>query len=204
MPFKLVKLRSMVVRASHAGIDTTTISDPRVTRVGRVIRRLKLDELPQLWNVLTGQMSLVGPRPNVPREVECYTAIEREQLSLRPGLTDLASIVFSNLGEVLADSDDPNRDYALGIRPWKSRLGLLYVHHRSVRLDCEIIVLTLVCLIFRRIALREVEAILTRLDAPREVRQTVRDLREGIVPAHFYPPGADSCSALPAGLHGRG
>lgn len=202
VPFRLVKLRSMAVNANHTGIDTTTATDRRVTGVGRVIRRLKLDELPQLWNVLVGQMSLVGPRPNVPREVDRYTAIEREQLSLRPGLTDLASIVFSNLGEILADSPDPNRDYALAIRPWKSRLGLLYVHNRSLRLDLEIVALTLTCLIFRRTALRGAQAILTRLEAPLEVRRTVRDLRRGILPSPFYPPGAESASALPARLHG--
>jgi len=200
IPFRLVKLRSMVVNASGSGVDTTIASDRRVTCVGRVIRRLKLDELPQLWNVLRGEMSLVGPRPNVPREVDRYTGIEREQLSLRPGLTDLASIVFSNLGEILAHSRDPNRDYALGIRPWKSRLGLLYVDNRSVRLDCEIVALTLICLVFRRAALRGAEAILIRLDAPREVRRTVRDLREGILPAPFYPPGDQSAAALPARL----
>jgi lipopolysaccharide/colanic/teichoic acid biosynthesis glycosyltransferase len=201
--FRLIKLRSMVVDASRTGVDTTTSSDRRVTGVGRVIRRLKLDELPQLWNVLVGQMSLVGPRPNVRREVDRYTVIEREMLSLRPGLTDLASIVFSNLGVILADSKDPNRDYAVGIRPWKSRLGLLYVHHRSLRLDCEIFALTLACLFFRRTALRGAETILKRLDATEEVRQTVRDLRKGIPPAPFCPPGAESASAFPTELQGR-
>jgi lipopolysaccharide/colanic/teichoic acid biosynthesis glycosyltransferase len=201
VPFRLVKLRSMVAEASHAGVDTTTAFDRRVTRVGRVIRRLKLDEFPQLWNVLAGHMSLVGPRPNVPREVDRYTMTEREQLSLRPGLTDLSSIVFSNLGQILAESHDPNRDYALGIRPWKSRLALLYVRKRSLRLDLEVLGLTLACLISRPIALRGVEAILTRLDAPGEVRQTVRDLREGVGPAPFPPPGVESEPTLPAGLH---
>jgi lipopolysaccharide/colanic/teichoic acid biosynthesis glycosyltransferase len=190
----------MVVNASHTGVDTTTISDRRVTGVGRLIRRLKVDELPQLWNVLAGQMTLVGPRPNVPREVARYTAIERELLSVRPGLTDIASIVFSNLGEILADSNDPNRDYAVGIRPWKSWLGLSYVHNRSARLDCEIVVLTLACLVFRPTALRSVEAILARLRAPQEVCQAVRDLREGMLPRPFDPPGAETAMALR--LHG--
>jgi lipopolysaccharide/colanic/teichoic acid biosynthesis glycosyltransferase len=190
----------MVVNASHTGVDTTTVSDRRVTRVGRLIRRLKVDELPQLWNVMAGQMTLVGPRPNVPREVARYTATERDLLSVRPGLTDLASIVFSNLGEILADSNDPNRDYAVGIRPWKSRLGLLYVHNRSARLDSEIVVLTLACLVFRPIALRGVEAILARLQTPQEVCQAVRDLREGMLPRPFDPPGAEPATALR--LHG--
>jgi len=201
VPFRLVKLRSMVAGASRSGVDTTTAFDRRVTCVGRVIRRLKLDELPQLWNVLIGQMSLIGPRPNVPREVDRYTTAERQQLSLRPGLTDLSSIVFSNLGQLLADSNNPNGDYAVGIRPWKSRLALLYVRKRSLRLDLEILGLTLACLMFRRMAIRGVEAILARLDAPGEVRRTVRDLREGVRPRPFPPPGAESELALPAGLH---
>ena len=192
VPFRLVKLRSMVIWASSAGVDTTTVFDARITPVGRVIRRLKLDELPQLWNILLGQMSLVGPRPNVPREVARYTAPEREQLSLRPGLTDLASIVFANLGEILADSRDPNLDYALRIRPWKSRLGLLYVRHRSLRLDLEILALTLMCVVFRKTSLRGIEAVLDRLDAPSEVRRTVRDLRQGVGPVAFLPRGVES------------
>ena len=199
-PFKLVKLRSMIVNASHTGVNTTTATDRRVTGVGRVIRRAKLDELPQLWNVLVGEMSLVGPRPNVPREVERYTAMERELLMVRPGITDLASIVFSNLGEILAESTDPNRDYALGIRPWKSRLGLLYVRHRSLRLDLEIIALTLVCLMFPRTALRGAEAILARLEAPPDVRRAARELRLGVLPALSSPPGADSDATIAAGL----
>jgi lipopolysaccharide/colanic/teichoic acid biosynthesis glycosyltransferase len=199
-PFRLVKLRSMVVNASHTGVDTTTATDRRVTGVGRVVRRAKLDELPQLWNVLVGEMSLVGPRPNVPREVDRYTVIERELLLVRPGLTDLASIVFSNLGEVLTESTDPNRDYALGIRPWKSRLGLLYLRHRSLRLDVEIIALTLACLMFRRTALRGAEAILARLEAPPDVRRAVRELRRGVLPALSSPPGTDSDATIAAGL----
>lgn len=202
VPFRLVKLRSMVIGAGHSGVDTTTTSDRRITPVGRIIRRSKLDEVPQLWNVLVGDMSLVGPRPNVPREVDRYTATERVQLSLRPGLTDLASIVFSNLGEILANSTDPNGDYASSIRPWKSRLGLLYLRERSVRLDVEIVALTLTCLISRRTSLRGIEAILARLDAPGDVCRMVRDLRDGVAPAQILPPGTDPTSAQLAGLHG--
>jgi lipopolysaccharide/colanic/teichoic acid biosynthesis glycosyltransferase len=189
VPFRLVKLRSMVVDASHAGVDTTTARDTRITPVGRMLRRSKMDELPQLWNVLLGHMSLVGPRPNVPREVVRYTPAELQLLSLRPGLTDLASIVFANLAEILADSRDPNRDYALRIRPWKSQLGWLYLRHRSLRLDLEILTLTLICLLFRKAALAGVAAILNRLDAPMEVRRTVRNLLAGMAPVAVHLSG---------------
>jgi lipopolysaccharide/colanic/teichoic acid biosynthesis glycosyltransferase len=190
VPYRLVKLRSMVVDASHTGVDTTTARDTRITPVGRLLRRSKIDELPQLWNVLLGHMSLVGPRPNVPREVARYTPAELQLLSLRPGLTDLASIVFANLAEILADSRDPNRDYALQVRPWKSQLGWLYLRHRSLRLDLEILALTLTCLFFRRAALAGVAAILKRLDAPIEVQRTVRNLRAGVAPVAVHLSGA--------------
>jgi lipopolysaccharide/colanic/teichoic acid biosynthesis glycosyltransferase len=204
IPFRLVKLRSMVVGASGSGVDTTIASDPRVTRVGRMLRRLKLDELPQLWNVVAGHMSLVGPRPNVPREVARYNTTETAQLKVRPGLTDLASIAFADLDRILAGSTDPNRDYGLHIRPWKSRLGLLYVRKRSLRLDLEILGLTLVRLVSRRASLRGVEAILARLEAPAELRRTVHDLRNGVIPAVASPPGAEWESGQAAAALSRG
>jgi len=97
----MVKLRSMVVRADRTGVDSTAGNDPRITIVGRLIRKLKLDELSQLWNVLKGDMSLVGPRPNVPREVALYTKEEDHLLDVRPGITDISSIVFADEGEIL-------------------------------------------------------------------------------------------------------
>jgi lipopolysaccharide/colanic/teichoic acid biosynthesis glycosyltransferase len=190
VPFRIVKLRSMVVDASHAGVDTTTARDTRITQVGRMLRRSKMDELPQLWNVLLSHMSLVGPRPNVPREVARYSPAELQLLSVRPGLTDLASIVFADLAEILADSRDPNRDYALRVRPWKSQLGWLYLRHRSFRLDLEILALTLTCLFCHRAALGGVAAILNRLDAPMEIRRMVRDLRAGVAPVAVHLSGA--------------
>lgn len=125
-PFRMVKFRSMVVRADRTGVDSTAGDDPRITSLGRFIRRFKLDEIPQLWNVLLGQMSLVGPRPNVERETVLYTADEMRLLAVRPGITDLASIVFADEGEILQGSADPDLRYNQVIRPWKSRLGLLY------------------------------------------------------------------------------
>jgi lipopolysaccharide/colanic/teichoic acid biosynthesis glycosyltransferase len=203
-PFRLVKLRSMVIGASNSGVDTTIASDPRVTWAGGMLRRLKLDELPQLWNVVAGHMSLVGPRPNVPREVARYTTSEREQLAVRPGLTDLASIVFADLDKILAGSSDPNGDYGVRIRPWKSRLGLIYVRHRSLRLDLEILGLTLVRAVSRRAALRGVGAILTRLGATAELRRTVHELRDGVAPAAAAAPGVGSEPGQPAAALSRG
>jgi lipopolysaccharide/colanic/teichoic acid biosynthesis glycosyltransferase len=123
--FRMVKLRSMVVRADKSGVDSTAGDDPRLTSVGRMIRRFKLDEIPQLWNVVKGEMSLVGPRPNVERETSMYTPDEKRLPSVRPGITDLSSIVFSDEGEILQGSTDPDLLYNQIIRPWKSRLGLL-------------------------------------------------------------------------------
>jgi len=144
-PYDMIKFRSMVVRADKTGVDSTAANDPRITAVGRFIRRFKLDELPQLWNVFTGQMSLVGPRPNVKRETDIYTHHEKRLLSVRPGITDLASIVFSDEGDILAGSADPDLSYNQLIRPWKSQLGLIYVDHAgSVALDIQLIWLTIV------------------------------------------------------------
>ena len=98
--FQMVKLRSMVKDADKSGVDSTSANDLRITEVGRVIRKYKLDEFIQLWNVLTGDMSLVGPRPNVQREVDLYTDVERHLLDVKPGVTDFASIVFSDEGEI--------------------------------------------------------------------------------------------------------
>jgi len=156
-PFRMVKFRSMVVRADRTGVDSTSGDDPRITSLGRLIRRFKLDEFPQLWCVIRGDMSLVGPRPNVERETALYTSEERELLSVRPGITDLASIVFSDEGEILRGSADPDLKYNQVIRPWKSRLGLLYVQGGgSVWLDLRVILLTVWSAADRAGALRAV------------------------------------------------
>ena len=102
--FRMVKLRSMVINADASGVNSTSNTDTRITAVGRFIRKFKLDELMQLWNVLIGDMSLVGPRPNVRSETDMYTPVERKLLTVRPGITDLASIVFSDEGEILSRS----------------------------------------------------------------------------------------------------
>ena len=104
--FSMVKLRSMVINADSSGVDSTSSEDLRITPVGAFIRRYKLDELTQLWNVLCGSMSLVGPRPNVLRETELYSEEEKKLLEVRPGITDFSSIIFSDEGEILANESD--------------------------------------------------------------------------------------------------
>ena len=184
--FKMVKFRSMRVGADRSGVDSTSANDSRITAVGRFLRAYKLDELLQLWNVLRGDMSLVGPRPQVMREVDIYTESERGLLTVRPGITDLSSIVFSDEGEILKGRVDPDLAYNQLIRPWKSRLGLLYVQHRSLRLDFELIFLTALALISRERALIGVQRVLSRLNADSVTRQVAK--REELL-TPYPPPG---------------
>ena len=138
-PFRMWKFRTMVVDADRAGVWSTAADDPRITRVGRLLRATKLDELPQLVNVLAGEMSLVGPRPQVAADVARYTAEERELLTVRPGITDEASIRFRNEAEILRGYADPDAAYDALIRPEKSRLGLAYVRTRALSTDLRIL-----------------------------------------------------------------
>ena len=186
--FRMVKLRSMVINADRLGASSTSNADVRITPIGRVIRRYKLDEATQLWNVLWGDMSLVGPRPQVPAGVAPYTIRERELLSVRPGITDFASIVFADEGAILETSADPDADYDSLIRPWKSRLGLIYIARRSLMLDVRLVIATIVAIVSRPHALRMVEKMLTRLGAPAEVISMARR-QDAPVPA--LPPGDD-------------
>ena len=187
--FNMVKFRSMVKNADRAGVDSTSANDQRITGIGRFIRRFKIDELPQLWNVAKGDMSLVGPRPNVVREVDLYTAEERHLLDARPGITDLASIVFADEGDILADEADPDIAYNQLIRPGKSRLGLFYVDHRTTLMDLRILRLTVVNSLSRERALNAVSSLLGRAGAPDDlVRLATRE--DELVAAP--PPGADA------------
>ena len=151
--FKMVKLRSMVSDADKSGVSSTSNNDIRITPIGQKIRRYKLDELTQLWNVLMGDMSLVGPRPQLEIDTDLYTNIERKLLSIRPGITDFSSIVFSDEGEILEGKEDPDLTYNQLIRPWKSRLGLIYVEKQSFLLDIRLIIYTLVAIISKQRAL---------------------------------------------------
>jgi lipopolysaccharide/colanic/teichoic acid biosynthesis glycosyltransferase len=187
--FRFLKIRTMVPQASASAVDTTVAGDPRVTAVGRVIRALKFDELPQLLHVLSGRMSMVGPRPNVPREVALYTAAERELLAVPPGITDLASIVFADLAETLRHAADANIAYNQLVRPWKSRLGLQYLSCASLGVDLHIIYYTVSVLVARRWTLARISALLRRHGAPEDLCRFV--LRtEPLRPV--APPGADA------------
>ena len=170
-PFRMVKLRSMRIGADKTGVDSTAANDRRITPIGAFVRRYKLDELMQLWNVLKGDMSLVGPRPNVERETRMYTAEERRLLGVRPGVTDFASIVFSDEGEILEGHADPDLAYNQLIRPWKSRLGLFYVERQGVLLDLSLVGLTALAIVSRETALRGVAQLLASLGAPRELAE---------------------------------
>jgi lipopolysaccharide/colanic/teichoic acid biosynthesis glycosyltransferase len=186
--FRMIKFRSMVVNADKIGGSSTSATDRRITPVGRFVRAYKLDEFIQLWNVLKGDMSLVGPRPQVPADAALYTSVEKRMLSVRPGITDPASIVFSDEGEILKGSTDPDLLYNQIIRPWKSRLALAYIDHSSVPTDVWLIILTLIAIVSKRRALRllgrtmhrwELDALLIRIAAREE-------------PLLPYPPPGDS------------
>ena len=140
-PFKVFKFRTMVVEGDKRGGPSTSDADDRITRMGKVIRKYKLDELPQLINVFLGEMSLVGPRPEVKVYVDMYTDDEKEILSVKPGITDWASIWNNDEGEVLANSgyEDPEQAYMELIRPEKLRLQRKYVQNRSLMVDLRIL-----------------------------------------------------------------
>lgn len=188
-PFRMVKLRSMVVNADRTGVDSTAANDMRITPVGQFIRRYKLDELSQLWNVLRGDMSLVGPRPNVERETRMYSAEERKLLSLRPGITDYASIVFADEGEILKQHPDADIAYNQLIRPWKGHLGIFYIEHRSIGLDLKLILLTALAIFSRKAALKLVTSDLMARGAPAELAE-IASRQRALEPVP--PPGFTS------------
>jgi lipopolysaccharide/colanic/teichoic acid biosynthesis glycosyltransferase len=142
-PFRILKFRTMTVDAPQRGGAITVGDDPRITRVGKFLRKTKIDELPQLLNVLKGDMSLVGPRPEVPRYVELFRDDYAEILQVRPGITDLASIRYRDEASVLARAADPEREYVERVLPEKIALAKEYVRRRSFRLDVTLIAQTL-------------------------------------------------------------
>ena len=167
--FNMIKLRSMIVNAENNKVDSTSSNDPRITKIGKFIRKLKLDELSQLFNVFIGEMSLVGPRPNVRRETDLYTKVEKNLLKVKPGITDFASIIFSDESEILKNVDDPDISYNQLIRPWKSRLGLFYIKKQSIQVDILIIIFTVLSFFSRKISLILVNKTLKKLDAPQDL-----------------------------------
>lgn len=186
-PFQMIKLRSMVVNADKSGVDSTSNSDNRITWIGSFVRKFKVDELPQLFNVLKGEMSLVGPRPQVKRGTDVYTAEERKILDVRPGITDFSSIVFSDEGDILTGKPDPDAAYDQLIRPWKSRLCLAYIKHQSLWLDIQLVALTALAIVSKPQALYYVGQILQQLGVDAEL-QKVASRQNPLYPA--LPPGA--------------
>jgi lipopolysaccharide/colanic/teichoic acid biosynthesis glycosyltransferase len=186
--FNMVKLRSMIVHAHKTGVDSTSSNDNRITAVGRFIRNYKLDELSQLWNVFIGDMSLVGPRPNVKRETDLYTNLEKELLTIKPGITDFSSIIFSDEGDILKDQSDPDIAYNQLIRPWKSRLGIFYIENRNMMVDVKLIYLTVLTVLSRERALEKISGLLRKMNAD-EALIDVSLRKNKLTP--MPPPGAN-------------
>jgi lipopolysaccharide/colanic/teichoic acid biosynthesis glycosyltransferase len=140
-PFTILKFRSM--RMNNAGATITSSGDDRVTPIGRILRRYKLDELPQLWNVVRGEMSLIGPRPEVPQFVDEADPIWRAVHRVRPGITDLATLVYRDEEQVLAQYADPERGYREAVLPAKLALNLEYLERRTAARDLKLLALTI-------------------------------------------------------------
>lgn len=142
-PFRLIKFRSMYVNADKHGLITVGEHDNRITRVGYYIRKYKIDELPQLINVVKGDMSIVGPRPEVKKYTDLYTEEQRKILDVRPGITDYASIKYVDENEILGTSDNPERTYIEHIMPDKIKLNMIYISQNGIKEYFKIIFLTL-------------------------------------------------------------
>ena len=186
--FKMIKLRSMEVDADKSGVVSSSDNDMRITPIGHKIRKYKLDEIAQLWNVLKGDMSLVGPRPNVKDETDLYTNVEKELFSVRPGITDFSSIVFSDEGDILKGKDNPDLVYSQLIRPWKSRLGLIYIENQSLLLDIKMIFYTIVAFVSKQRALNWVSSQLKLMNVDYKV-VNMSKREEGLY--SVPPPGMD-------------
>ena len=145
--FELLKFRTMKHDAAASGLLTVGDKDPRVTSVGVFLRKYKLDELPQLINVIRGDMSLVGPRPEVRKYVSMYTEEQRKVLSVRPGITDMASIIYIDENEKLADSEDPEKTYVEVIMPHKLEINLNYIQHKKWLTYFSVIFKTLISIV---------------------------------------------------------
>ena len=183
----MIKLRSMIVNADRSGVDSTSADDQRITKIGHFIRKFKLDELMQLVNVFAGSMSMVGPRPNVKRETDLYTNVERKLLSVKPGITDFSSIVFSDEGEILEGKKDPDLAYNQLIRPGKSLLGLFYIENLTLLLDIKLCFFTAIAIFSRERALQMVCKSLSALKADDELIK-LASRQHPLVPN--APPGA--------------
>jgi lipopolysaccharide/colanic/teichoic acid biosynthesis glycosyltransferase len=141
--FRLHKFRTMRRASEKAGQLTVGSRDSRITKSGYYLRKYKMDELPQLWNVIKGDMSLVGPRPEVPKYVSMYTEQQKSVLSVKPGITDHASLLYFEESELLASSPNPEETYITQVMPEKLRLNLEYIHNQSLKVDLIIIIKTI-------------------------------------------------------------
>lgn len=168
-PFAMLKLRTMVADAELQGGRLAPEGDPRITRVGAVLRRWKIDELPQFANVLRGEMALIGPRPDTLCAADDYAADDLKLLAARPGITCFASILFFDEGRALARASDPLAHYHAVIHPLKLRLGTLWLEHRSLRGDAAILALTGLAFVARPLARRGVAAMLGAAQADAEL-----------------------------------
>lgn len=162
--FKMIKIRSMKINADSSGVMSTSSDDSRITAVGKIIRRFKLDELSQLLNVFFGHMSLVGPRPNVIDEVNLYSIEERKLIKVKPGITDFSSIIFSDEGDILEGSANPDLDYNQLIRPGKSLLGIFYVSKMNITLDVQLIFLTILSIFNKQKSLNHLSKLIKDYD----------------------------------------
>jgi lipopolysaccharide/colanic/teichoic acid biosynthesis glycosyltransferase len=141
--FQVLKFRTMVVDAEKIGPKISAAKDERITRIGNILRQLKLDEIPQLVNVLVGQMSLVGPRPEVPKYVALFREDYEEILKIKPGITDFASLEYRNEGDLLELSDDPDHTYLSEILPAKIVQYKRYIREQSLMIDVKLIAVTI-------------------------------------------------------------
>ena len=193
-PFKMYKLRSMYKGADNSGVLSTSSNDNRITPIGKIIRKIKLDEISQLINVFIGNMSLVGPRPQVISHINNeYTNVEKELLIVKPGITDFSSIVFSDEAEILKNSLNPDLDYNQLIRPWKSRLGILYIRHQSILLDIKLILLTIISIISKEKALNGINKILLKFSVDKKLIEVAKRKNQ-LTP--YPPPGSKSIVSL--------
>lgn len=184
--FKMIKFRSMIVNASSSGVDSTADDDNRITNIGKIVRKFKIDEIPQLFNVFIGQMSFVGPRPNVLNETNLYSKVENKILTVRPGITDFSSIVFSDEGEILKGSKNPDLRYNQIIRPWKSRLAIIYIENQSLLIDIKLIIWTILGIINKRLVLKNITNFLININCDHRLINTCKRDKE-LEP--FPPPG---------------
>jgi lipopolysaccharide/colanic/teichoic acid biosynthesis glycosyltransferase len=148
--FKLIKFRSMAIGSDKKGLITIGGNDDRITKTGLFIRKFKIDELPQLFNVINGNMSLVGPRPEVRKYVDLYTKEQREVLNIKPGITDYASIEYANENEILGKADDPDKMYIDEIMPAKIELNIKFIENKSLKEYFNIIFLTFLKIVLKK------------------------------------------------------